>query len=400
MNRGAVAEIDLDAISHNFGIVRKLAGARLVLAVVKAGAYGHGAVEVSRRLEEEGSSHIVVAYTDEAIELRASGIKAEILVLFGQGNPADFFTYNLTPVIYDLKTAFRFSEYANKKNKRLPVHVKIDTGMGRLGLNNETAVEDIIALSRMEGLNVAGLLSHFSDADIADKACAEAQLKRFNEIKESLPQWLQEKLICHIANSAATISFKDAYLDAVRPGLMLYGCSPIHHSSKSFQFSAFSSGDKSKTQNPKSKIENPELIPAMTVKTGILSLRRLAKGSSISYGRTFITKKESLIAVLPVGYADGYGRLLSNNAQVLINSMRAPVVGRVCMDLTMVDVTEIEGINEGSEAVILGRQGQAEITAGEVAAWGSTIPYEVVTTLGNRSKREYKVSENKGQEPR
>lgn len=377
INRGAVAEINLDAIAHNFGIVRQLAGNRPVLAVVKADAYGHGAIEVSMRLAAEGASYIVVAYTAEALELRKADIKTPILVLFSKEDMPDFFKHRLTPVIHDLRTARKFSEYAKKKNRRLPVHVKIDTGMGRLGLDKETAVQDIIAISRMDCLDIAGLLSHFSDADIADKACAESQLKRFKAIKEGLPPGLKDKIICHIANSAATISFKEAHLDAVRPGLMLYGCSPIQ-------------GKKTEVEKLRSsETEDFRLIPAMTVKTSILSLRRLSRGSSISYGRTFITKKESLIAVLPVGYADGYSRMLSNSAYVLINGMRVPVVGRVCMDLTMVDVTGIEGINEGDEAVLLGRQGEAEITASELAGWGSTISYEILTTMGNKSKREY-----------
>lgn len=392
MNRGAVAEINLDAISHNFGLVRQISGNLPVLAVVKAGAYGHGAVEVSNRLAAEGASYIVVACAEEATELRKADIKTPILVLFSKEDIPDFFKHRLTPVIHDLKTAFKFSEYAKRKSQQLPVHVKIDTGMGRLGLDKETAVEDIIAISRMEGLNIAGLLSHFSDADIADKACAEAQLKKFKAIKNGLPPRLKKKVMCHLANSAATISFKDAHLDAVRPGLMLYGISPIkEHSAKAECGMRNAELRKDKRIGCReSKIKHPELIPAMTVKTRVLSLRRLSKGSSISYGRTFITKKESLIAVLPVGYADGYSRMFSNNAQVLINSMRAPVVGRVCMDLTMVDVTKIEGVSEGAETIILGRQGEAEITASELAGWGNTISYEVLTAIGNRSKKIYR----------
>ncbi|GAB4409522.1 MAG: alanine racemase [Thermodesulfovibrionales bacterium] len=354
MHRGAVAEIDLDAISHNLGIVRETTGDQPVIAVVKADAYGHGAIEVSKRLEEEGVYSLAVSYTDEAIKLRDAGIKSRVLVLFDKQSLSDFFDYSLIPVIHDFQTAVRLSSEAKRRNCKIDIHIKVDTGMGRLGFIGAKAIEDIAAISKMDHINVAGLMSHLSDPDTV-----EEQLKRFNTIRETMPH--KGDLLCHIANSAAVVSFRDTYMDAVRPGIMLYGYSPVRQ----------------------------PLRPAMTVKTKILSLRRLPEGSPISYGGSFITRRESLVAVLPVGYADGYSRAFSNNADVLVRGKRVPVVGRVCMDLTMVDVTGIEGVAEGDEVVLLGRQGDKEITVGELAMKAGTIPYEIMTSLGNRSRRTY-----------
>lgn len=367
VHRGAVAEIDLDAISHNLGRVRELAAAGSVIAVVKADAYGHGLAEVSKRLVEDGVYCLAVAFMDEAVQLRKHNINSRILVLFGKHSVSDYFEFNIIPVVHDFHFASRLSGEAKKRGRRIDVHVKIDTGMGRLGFNNENLLDDIVALSGMDNIRVAGLMSHFSEADIADRSCAYEQINRFNKVRERLQEKLKKGLMCHIANSAATLAFSDACMDAVRPGIMLYGCSP-------FQDNPVPAG----------------LKPAMKVKTHVLSLRQLRKGTPISYGGAFITKKDSLMAVLSVGYADGYMRSLSNNAEVIVRGKRAPVAGRVCMDLTIADVTGIEGVAEEDEAVLLGSQGTEEITAGELARQAGTIPYEILTSLGSRSVREYK----------
>lgn len=373
MRRGAVAEINLDAVAHNFNVAAELAGSAAVIPVVKADAYGHGAVRVSERLVKEGASCLAVAYMSEAVELRKAGIKSSILILFEKYDLSDFFKYNLIPVIHDLGTALKISAEAKKRGHPLDVHFKIDTGLGRLGLNGSKIAEEVIEASKMDHINIAGLMSHFSDSDISDKSYALMQLRNFNAVREKVlaaTGWPARNLLCHISNSAAIISFKDALLDAVRPGLMLYGCLPFNHSSE---------------PGPAC----PGLIPAMTVKTGILALKRFPKGSPISYGRTFTTKRDSLIAVLPVGYADGFSRAFSNNGDALVHGKRVPVVGRVCMDLTMLDVTEISGVKEGDDVVLLGSQGDEEITAWEMALKTGTIPYEIFTSLGGRSKKEY-----------
>lgn len=368
MLRGAVAEIDLGAISHNLGVVRKATGNLPVIAVVKADAYGHGAVEVSKRLADGGVYCLAVAFTGEAVKLREGGVGSQILVLFDKCEVGDFFEYNLIPVIHDLSSARRFSEEAKKRNHPLDIHIKIDTGMGRIGLNGCEALEKITAITRMEFLRIRGLMSHFSDSDVADKSFAMAQLNAFLDIRDALTRHSHGPFLCHMANSAAVLSLKDAHLDAVRPGLMLYGQSPF--------------------QGPETARDS-ELIPAMKVKTKVLSLRKVGTGVPISYGRTFITRRESLVAVLPVGYADGYSRLFSNTADVLVRGKRAPVIGRVCMDLTMVDVTGIDGVEENDEVVILGRQGEEEIGADELASRAGTISYEVLVAAGGRSRRIY-----------
>lgn len=376
VHRGVVAEIDLDAISHNLGKAREFAAGRSVLAVVKADAYGHGAVEVSKRLVSDGAYSLAVAFMNEAVQLRKAGINSSILVLFDKYNVSEFFEYKLIPVVHDLQFASRLSAEAKKRGCKIDTHIKLDTGMGRLGFNNENILEDILAIAGMDNINVAGLMSHFSEADMADRSCAYEQLSRFNEIREGLPEKLKKGLRCHVANSAATLAFSEACMDAVRPGIMLYGCSP-------FEGEGEGHGQTAATLKP-------GLKPAMRVKTRILSLRKLKKGTPISYGGTFITGRDSLVAVISVGYADGYMRSLSNNTEVIVRGRRAPVAGRICMDLTIADVTGIEDVAEGDEVVLLGSQGNEEITAWELARHARTIPYEVFISLGNRAVREYK----------
>lgn len=374
VHRGAVAEIDLEAVARNFRAVKRLAD-RPVIAVVKADAYGHGAAEVSRRLSAAGAEYLAVAFTSEAIKLREAGIQTPILVLFDKNDPADFFEYDLIPVIHDLGTARRMSREAGKRNLTLDVHVKIDTGMGRLGFNSRNILKEIVAVAGMDHLRVAGLMSHFSDSDIADTSYAERQLKSFHAVRDTLRKKTKVPFLCHMANSAATLSLKSAHLDAVRPGLILYGHSP-------FQQSAVGRSAVPRTPNVK-------LIPAMKVRTEILSLRKLRTGTPVSYGRTFITRRNSVIGVVPVGYGDGYSRALTNAMDVLVRGKRAPVVGRVCMDLVMVDVTEIGEVKEKDEVVLIGKQGNEEITAAEMAAKSGTISYETLISLGSRARRIY-----------
>jgi alanine racemase len=365
VNRGAIAEINLPAIAHNLETLKKISKNLPVIAVVKADAYGHGFIEVSKQLIRDGVSYLAVAFTGEAIQLRNAGITAPIIVLFDCQDIEDYFDFNLIPVIHDLTTALAISGKAIAKKRTMKVHVKIDTGMGRLGLSNNHVIEDILHIADMEGIELVGLMSHFSDADLSDRSYASVQLEQFNKIREALSKKLKQKIFSHIANSAAVLTFDKSHLDAVRPGLMLYGYSP--------------------------RRLNPELnlIPAMRVKTKVLNIRNLPPNFPISYGRTFVTKRQSIIGVLPLGYADGYNRLFSNNAEVLVRGMRVPVVGRVCMDLTMVDLTEIGDVKEGDEVVVLGQQGNESITAYELADKVGTISYEILTSLGSHSKKEY-----------
>jgi alanine racemase len=363
VNRGPTAEIDLSALQHNLKIVRQMADGRTLIAVVKADAYGHGSVQIAKKLVSEGVSHLAVAYTEEARTLREAGIHARVLILFDRSNAADYFNYDLIPVIYDMDTAVLFSKEAIKRNKKIRVHLKIDTGMGRTGFIPDKFVSAAVSISNLEGIEIEGILSHFSDADSGDCSTSAHQLEVFNNLRMVIQEKTGRKLIAHMANSAAILSFPQGLLDAVRPGLALYGCSPLQ--------------------------EDCGLRPVMKIKSTVLFIRRLSPGTPVSYGRSFITRRESTIAVVPVGYADGYGRLLSNNATMLVRGKRAPVVGRICMDLTMIDITDVDGVSEGEEVVLLGQQGGEMITARELSLRINTIPYEILTSLGSRSKKEY-----------
>ena len=390
MDRGAVAEINLSAIAYNLKIVNRSVKERPVIAVVKADAYGHGSLEVSKRLIQEGVSFLAVAYTGEAIHLRSAGIRAPIIVLFDCKDIHNFFDFDLLPVIHTSTTASALSREAKKRGTTIKVHVKVDTGMGRLGLYGKHVIKDIMNIAGMDGIELAGLMSHFSDADLSDTSFAAIQLKAFNVIRDALYKKLNRKIFSHMANSAAVINFEDAHLDAVRPGLMLYGYSPLAQNTPSLTLPPRGgrgwrgdSGLRTKTPEPIT------LMPAMRVRTKILCIRSLPPDSPISYGRTFVTKRKSTIGVIPLGYADGYNRLFSNNGIVLVRGNRVPVVGRVCMDLTMVDLTEIRDAKEGDEVIVLGQQGNETITAYELAQKAQTIPYEILTSLGSHSKKDY-----------
>ena len=357
------AEIDLSAISHNLEIVKKKTNNKSVLAVVKAGAYGHGAVEVSRHLLKNGVSILGVAFIEEAIELREAGIRAPILVFFDTSNIDSFFKYNLVPTVLDFKTAKAFSDKASKYNRKIAVHIKIDTGMGRVGLRAADAFPDILRIAELKNLKLEGIMSHFSDADLADKDFTANQLKTFIKLIELLKEKNVYFKFSHIANSAAVLRFPRSHLNMVRPGIMLYGYGTA----------------------PKNTLK-----PVLSLKSKVIFLKNVPARTPISYGRTFITKKKSIIATIPVGYADGYNRRLSNCGEVLINNRRAPVVGRVCMDTTMVDVTEVSHVKENTEVILIGSQGKEKITAQDIADKIGTIPYEVLTSIGHRVKRIYK----------
>jgi len=373
VNRGAIAEIDLSAIAHNLGTVRKIVRSRQVIAVVKADAYGHGAAAVSKKLVGEGVPYLAVAYISEARELREAGINIPIIVLFDHGDCEDIFDLDLIPVVHDISAALSLSKAAIKKKTLKKIHVKIDTGMGRLGLNGNRIADELVKISMMPGIELCGLLSHFSEADLADRSYALLQIRRFNAVREAVSGKLGRKIFSHFANSAAVLSLEDAHFDAVRPGIVLYGYSPLAR--QTIPSSAISA--------------ETDLIPAMTIKSKVLCIRNIPPGTPVSYGRTFVTKRKSRIGVISIGYADGYSRSFSNNAEILVRGKRAPVVGRVCMDLTMVDLTDIKSARENDEVVILGRQGDERITADELAVKAGTISYEVLTSMGGKSEKTY-----------
>jgi alanine racemase len=353
------AEINLKALSHNLSVVRKKTGTKNILAVVKANAYGHGAAEISKHLVSNGISYLGVAFTSEAIQLRVEGVKAPILVFFDRDHIKECFEYDLTPVIFDLNTAKSLSREAVRRKRKIALHIKVDTGMGRLGFTLDKAPAAIYKIAGLENIRPEGLMSHFSDADLQDKEFTNLQLKRFLSLKKELRQNGITFNYFHIANSAAVLTMPGAHLNMVRPGIMLYGY-----------------GDD-------------DLKPVLSLRSKILMLKKVPAATPISYARTFITKKKSIIATIPVGYADGYNRKLSNRGEVLINGKRAPVIGRVCMDTIMADVTDIHEVSMDSEVVLIGSQGKEKITAADIANKTDTIPYEVLTSIGQRVKRVY-----------
>ena len=365
-DRPTVARISLSALTHNFEEVKRRAGGRKVLAVVKARAYGHGLVPVSRHVLGRGAHMLGVALVEEGRELREAGIDAPVLVM-GPVFPeqADAVAaWRLTPALSNSSVARALADAARKRDLTLAVHVKIDTGMSRTGVSPEAAPDLIRELMALEGIVVEGLMTHFADADLRDKAFAAQQMGRFEALLGVLADRGIAIPLRHAANSAAILDYQRALFTMVRPGLMLYGYDPVE-------------GNAS----------GADLQPVLSLLTRIFLLKKLPAGTPISYGRTFVTRRESLIATIPIGYADGYSRGLSNCGEALVRGVRVPVAGRVCMDMTMLDVTDVPGISEGDEVVLIGSSGSERITAADLAAKTGTIPYEVLCGISARVPR-------------
>ncbi|HCX89858.1 MAG: alanine racemase [Deltaproteobacteria bacterium CG12_big_fil_rev_8_21_14_0_65_43_10] len=371
-HRPTIAEIDLDAVRFNYEQLRKKVGKETkMLAVVKADGYGHGATFISKELQRLGVDLLGVAISEEGISLRKAGIRKPIIILNGvfKGQIKETIEYNLTPVIFDSNTAQRLSDEGKRVNKRVKIHVKIDTGMGRVGILPKDIMPFFSKLKDMSNLEVEGVLSHLSTASgdsSEDLDFTSLQLKRFEKCIREIDIMGFSPPLRHIANSAATIDLPPSFCNVLRPGLMLYGAYP------SFRFA-----------------EKIHLKPVMSLKTEIMQIKSVPAGYSISYKRTFVTQRDSVIATLPIGYADGYNRLLSNRGAALIGGEKAPVVGTVCMDMTMVDVTKVPNVHVGDEAVLIGRQGDKEISADEIADKIGTISYEVFCGVSKRVPRIY-----------
>ena len=361
--------IDLGALRWNFRQARKkIAAGVKILSVVKADAYGHGANRIARILEDEGSDAFGVATVEEGVQLRQAGIGAPIVVLAGiyAEQLEEVVKHGLIPVICDLEMLRRVEAAAVEGGHTLKYHLKVDTGMGRIGLLASEITSWSLSLRAPRALKLEGVLSHFAQAESVSGEYTQRQLKSFLSVLERLKGDGHDPVVAHMANSAAVITLPQAHFSLVRPGLMLYGVYPAPHMT-----------------------DDIELKPVLSWKTRILQLKKVPPGSRISYRGTFVTEKESLIATLPVGYADGYNRLFSNRSEVLVHGERAPVVGTVCMDLTMVDVTAIREVRQGDEVVLVGKQGGQAIAVGEMAAWANTIPYEILTSIGARVPRYY-----------
>ncbi len=369
--RATRAEINLDNLAHNLKCFRAhVAKNTALMAVVKADAYGHGAVEVAKCALGHGASRLGVAFAEEGVALRKSGISAPILVMgapFAEQTDL-YFEHNLIPTIFTGETARCFSELAAKKETAIKIHVKVDTGMGRIGIFPHTdAVFFLEYLKTLPNLEVQGIFTHFATADEKDKSFAVKQLERFNQAIDALRQKDLCPPLVHAANSAATLEIPEAWFDMVRIGISMYGHYP--------------SEEVNKNTIP--------LKPLMTLKSRVSHLKEVPPGTPISYGSTYVTVKNTLVASIPLGYGDGYSRLLSNKAHVLIRGKRFPIIGRVCMDQFLVDVTAMPEIEVGDEVVLFGKQEQEEIAVEEIARILGTINYEALCAVGKRVPRLY-----------
>ncbi|MCG9967633.1 alanine racemase [Pelotomaculum terephthalicicum JT] len=365
------AEIDLDAIANNVREIRRVTKSTAkVLAVVKANGYGHGAVEVSRVALANGASWLGVARISEGVALRKAGLEAPVLVLsyIPPEQAGEVVRHRLSQAVYTREMALVLAEAAARRGTRAKVHIKVDTGMGRIGLMpGPDIVEEILRMAKIPNLEIEGIFTHFADADAADKHYTNMQLERFLGITEELRRGGLDIPLKHAANSPALMEMPEAHLDMVRAGIIVYGLSP---------------SDRFKQSSLK-------LIPAMSLKAKVAYVKKVPAGFKVSYGCTFTTVQPTVIATLPLGYADGYPRSLSSKGEVLLNGRRSPVIGRVCMDQIMVDAGSASDIKMGDEAVIIGRQGDEEITADETAMKLGTINYEVVCMISLRVPRIY-----------
>jgi len=367
--RPTVGEVDLGALEFNYREIKKRIPADVkVLAVVKADAYGHGAIPISLRLEKLGVEYLGVAISEEGVELRKGGVKSPILVLGGifGGEVDQIFRFRLTPVIFRNDCLKILSREAKKRRRKVKVHLKVDTGMGRLGVPLNLWPDFLREVRRFPKIEIEGILSHFSMTD-EEKGFTQSQWRAFKRAVAIAQELGISSEYLHMASSATLTAFPGYAAGLVRPGIMLYGSYP----SPTFR----------------SLIS---LKPVMTLKTRIHFLKSVPSGARISYGGTFRTKRESRIATLPIGYADGYSRHLSNHGEVLIHGKRAPVVGKVCMDFIMVDVTDIPRVSVGDEVILIGRQGGEQITPEEIAEKINSISYEVLCSIGKRVPRIYK----------
>ena len=364
------AEIDLEAIRKNVrSFVRHVGSTVQVMAVVKANAYGHGAVPVARAALEAGATRLAVHRLTEGIELRQAGIEAPVLVMgYTPPTGADAFVqWNLTPSTITPEFAQALSASAAAQGKTMPVHVKVDTGMSRYGLLPAEVVPFLQAARALPGIRVEGLFTHFATADASDQTWVRQQIAEFDQVIAAIRNTGMDIPIIHAANSATTMKLPEAHYDAVRPGIAMYGMNPSSEWEPVF-----------------------ELYPALTLKSTVSRVRELPVGAGVSYGRTFVTNRPTAAALVPVGYGDGYHRILSNKGIVLVHGKRAPIIGRVCMDQFVIDVTGIPGVQQNDEVVLVGRQGAERVSAEEVGRLAGSINYEVTTGLLPRVVRKYR----------
>ena len=368
--RPAWAEIDLDAIAYNTRNIKQLIGNKDLIAVVKANCYGHGAIDIIPTLLENGASRLAVAMISEALEIRENKITAPIMILgftplyLGE----ELINNDIEQTVYDLDYARELSKIALSLNKKAKIHIAIDTGMGRIGfLPNEKSIDDITEIYSLEGIDVVGIFTHFSTSDEKDKEYSHQQFTKMMSMMDELQKRGVNIPLKHVANSGAIIDLPNTYLDAVRAGIILYGYYPSDEVNKS----------------------NLALKPALTLKATITNVKTLEKDMYISYGRTFKTSDKTVVATIPVGYADGYIRKLGENGKVIIKDQFAPIIGRICMDQFMIDVTNIPDVKIGDEVILLGEKNNLKYNADDIAEKLGTINYEVTCMLKSRLPRVY-----------
>ncbi|HSP47044.1 MAG TPA: alanine racemase [Clostridiaceae bacterium] len=365
------AEVNLDQLMENVRNIRKHAKGKRVIAIIKADAYGHGAPEIARYMVEAGADEIGVAVITEALQLRKAGVTVPIMVL--SYTPLD---YAEEAIMNDISISCYHGDFVEELDriaaslgKKALVNIKVDTGMGRLGfLPNDESMEEVVKMGSLQNIHLRSLFAHFASADSADKAYSEGQLRAYRAFRSGLDARGVAFEHYHHDNSAGIIEFGDEDFDSVRPGIILYGYYPSDEVQKG----------------------NVEVKPAMSLKSYIVQLKTVPKGTSISYGNTYYTEKESTkVATLPVGYADGYSRRLSSKGIVLIGGKKCPVLGRVCMDHIMVDVTECPDVREGDEAILMGSDGLNSMWADQIAEMTGTISYVVISAVSKRVPRVY-----------
>ena len=368
--RPAWAEVNLDNLADNMKEIRRVSKSKDIIAVVKADAYGHGAIDAAQVFLKNGATRLAVAVISEAAELRESGINCPIMIL-GFTSPYlidDLLKYDIEQTVYSYEYACEISKAAVKQDKTAKIHIALDTGMGRIGFRpEEKSVDEVYKISKLHNIVIEGLFSHFSSADEEDKSYTHMQIEKFNWFYNELLKRGIKINVRHIANSAAIIDIPEVHFDAVRPGIILYGYYPSKDVSRDII----------------------NLKPAMSLKANVVHVKRVPSGECIGYGRKFKTVRESTIATLPIGYADGYTRLLFNKAKVIINGKFAPVVGRICMDQCMVDVTEAGDVKTGDEAILMGSDKSLKFDADDMANLLGTISYEVLCMIGKRVPRVY-----------
>lgn len=364
------AEVNLDRIAHNMREVRKISASKEIIAVIKADAYGHGALEVAPILIDNGATRLAVAVVTEALELRRTVKEAPIMILgYTPVNYVEEIVNNdIELTAYDYEYVAELSREAEKFNKKIKIHIAVDTGMGRIGfLPSDNSVKDVYKISKLSNIIIESVFSHFSSSDERDKSYTFSQFEKFDCFCNKLIEAGVKVNLRHIANSGAIIDMPSMHLDAVRPGILLYGYYPSNEVKK----------------------DRIDLKPAMSLKASIINIKSLPAGEYISYGRAYKTERESIIATLPIGYADGYTRLLFDKGKVIVKGKFAPIVGRICMDMCMIDVTEIEGLKVGDEVIIMGEEGEIIYNADDIANHIGTINYEIVCAVSKRVPRVY-----------